>query len=63
MPSDAGSENGWYSYAPEGYGRLSADGDSLVIRYTILDSIQFWATPRVSVRNEQDTLTFIGIRQ
>lgn len=57
------AENGWYSYAPEGYGRLSTDGDSLTIRYTILDSVQFFATPPLYVRNEQDTLTFIGIRQ
>ncbi len=60
MPAD---ENGWYSYAPEGYGAISADGDSLTIRYTILDSVQFWATPPAYSRNKQDTLTFIGIRQ
>ncbi len=58
-----GGGNGWYCYEPDGYGLLSSDGDSLTIRYTILDSVQFFATPPLYVRNESDTLTFIGIRQ
>ena len=60
-----GSGNGWYGYAPEGYGYLSADYDSLTIHYTMLDSTLYWAESAQGVFPyvRTDTVTFIGIRQ